>query len=222
MIIYKIQNKINNKIYIGQTKYDVSARIREHISSRAHIGNALRKYGLQSFDVSVIDSANDREVLSDKEIYWICFYDCKHPNGYNHTDGGEGLINPSIKVRQDISKTLKEFYKNHSPVLGFIGHNHSDATKKKISCSVKKIMSSSEAKAKVSSFHKGKVISEETKKKMSLSKIGKKRKDSHLFSERMKKYVDSPNYINPMKGKKRPDLSERNKLRSNKIKGEEI
>jgi group I intron endonuclease len=210
MIIYKIQNKVNSKIYIGQTKYDVSARVREHLSSSSHIGNALRKYGIQSFDVSVIDSANDREILSDKEIYWICFYDCKHPNGYNHTDGGEGLFNPSEDVIEKIRKaSLKQI--NRSGNI----HPHSEETKKKISCSVKKIMSTAEAKAKISSFHKGKVISESTKKKMSLAKIGKKRSDAHLFSERMKKYANSPNYINPMKGKKRPDLSERNKKRSN-------
>jgi hypothetical protein len=32
MTIYKIQNKINGKIYVGQTARSVTARLREHLS----------------------------------------------------------------------------------------------------------------------------------------------------------------------------------------------
>ena len=90
MIIYKIQNKINGKIYIGMTVRDVMDRISAHLRSKSHIGSALRKYGIQYFDISVIDFAKDHGTLCDKEIEYINFYDCRAPKGYNHTDGGDG------------------------------------------------------------------------------------------------------------------------------------
>lgn len=71
------------------TKKTVDCRVVGHLKSKSHIGHSLRKYGLQSFNISVIDVADDHETLVNKEKYWIKFYNCKSPNGYNHTDGGE-------------------------------------------------------------------------------------------------------------------------------------
>lgn len=91
MIIYKIENKINGKIYIGQTKQKIGKRIYDHIrKNKSYLGNALRKNGIKSFSVSIIDFANTREWLCDKEIFWINFYDCRWPKGYNLTKGGDG------------------------------------------------------------------------------------------------------------------------------------
>ena len=42
MIIYKIQNKINGKIYIGQTKGELGKRICGHVRSDMLIGLTLR------------------------------------------------------------------------------------------------------------------------------------------------------------------------------------
>jgi len=48
MIIYKIKNNINGKVYIGLTTKDVSKRISEHIAeNKSYIQKALNKYGLQ-------------------------------------------------------------------------------------------------------------------------------------------------------------------------------
>jgi len=98
MIIYKIENKINGKIYVGQTVGDLSNRVAGHVKSNMHIGNALRKYGLESFTISVIDHADTKEVLNEKEKYWIKILTCQSPNGYNLAAGGEG---------GDLSKFIK-------------------------------------------------------------------------------------------------------------------
>lgn len=90
MIIYKAQNKINEKIYIGQTKDNLKKRIVDHERMGYIFHKALVKYGLQNFDISIIDLAKTKEELNEKERYWIKFYNCKVPNGYNLTDGGEG------------------------------------------------------------------------------------------------------------------------------------
>ena len=67
MIIYKIENKINGKIYIGLTTKDLSHRIAEHIrENKSYIQKALDKYGLESFAISIIDYADSIEVLKEK------------------------------------------------------------------------------------------------------------------------------------------------------------
>lgn len=212
MIIYKIQNNINGKIYIGLTTKALSERIAEHIAeNKSYIQKALNKYGIQSFDISVIDSAESRDVLCEKEQYWIRHYDCKAHKGYNLTDGGDGLINPVSSVREQISNTLKQNQSRYGYNKRGTGTIKSKETKQKLSESLKQVLSSPEIRKKMSDAGKGKVISEETKRKISEAKKGKKRKDAHLFSERALAYAGKPDYVNPMKGKKRPDLAERNK-----------
>jgi group I intron endonuclease len=208
MIIYKIKNNINNKIYIGLTTKDLSKRIAEHVSeNRSYIQKALNKYGIQSFNVSVIDSAESREILCEKERYWIQHYNCKVPNGYNLTDGGDGLVNPSEIVRKRISDTLK---KKHLVTKGFTGRKHTEESKRKTSETLKEVFSSPEIRKKMSDARKGKVISEEQKQKISKAKTGVKRTD--IVWNKGLKMSSVIGYVNPMKGKKRPDLSERNRL----------
>ncbi len=105
MNIYKIENKINGKIYIGQTKREINKRVYFHLKRKSYIGNTLRKYGMQSFSISIIDQADNKATLDEKERYWIKFYDCRNPKGYNFTDGGDGLTNPSEETKQKIRET---------------------------------------------------------------------------------------------------------------------
>jgi group I intron endonuclease len=112
MIVYKITNKINGKCYIGMTTNSLEKRITEHLSSSKGGSNfllhcAIRKYGFQSFEFSIIDTSETKEILIEKEIYWIKTLNTKSPNGYNLTDGGEGAINPSIETRMKHSKWHK-------------------------------------------------------------------------------------------------------------------
>lgn len=92
MIIYKATNKINQKTYIGQTTRSIKERIQEHIQRESTIGLAIQKYGIINFSIAKLDEAKDKEDLNKKEIYWINYYNCKAPNGYNLTGGGEGTI----------------------------------------------------------------------------------------------------------------------------------
>lgn len=120
-IIYKIENKINHKIYIGQTRFTLERRIKEHFKTykNLHIDNALRKYGLDNFDISILEEV-DNSRLSEREIYWIAHFNCVSPNGYNNTFGGEGGI-PSLEVRQKISRALKgRFTGKDNPMYGTI------------------------------------------------------------------------------------------------------
>lgn len=92
MIIYKITNKINNKIYIGQTINPLLKRQKQHINyankitSNTHFAHAIRKYGPGGFIVEEIDAADTQEGLDEKEHYWITYYNST-VLGYNEADG---------------------------------------------------------------------------------------------------------------------------------------
>lgn len=94
--IYKIENQINHKIYIGQS-VNILERWRSHRSSYkdisdknydSHLYRSMRKYGIENFEFSIIEECLPSE-LNDKERYWISYYDSFF-NGYNLTLGGDG------------------------------------------------------------------------------------------------------------------------------------
>lgn len=94
--IYKITNKANGKVYIGQTSRTVGVRWQEHIRySRTEkpehckkLYYAIKKYGEDAFSVETIEQC-DNKILSEREQYWVAYYDSCH-NGYNSTLGGDG------------------------------------------------------------------------------------------------------------------------------------
>jgi group I intron endonuclease len=92
MIIYKAVNKINGKVYVGQTVRPLRKRITDHLQQNSPIGRALRKYGLSSFIFSTLSTCCSKSEMDTKEKTWISFYNSKTPNGYNLADGGGGAI----------------------------------------------------------------------------------------------------------------------------------
>ena len=95
ILIYKITNIVNNKIYIGKTTTSLKQRFKEHcqfarnIQNQTHLANAIRKYGEESFKIEKIDTAKTNDELNIKEQYWIASLDAIN-NGYNLTSGGDG------------------------------------------------------------------------------------------------------------------------------------
>ena len=88
--IYKITNKVNGKSYIGQTRYTVEFRWRQHQHKKDNVyfHNAIHKYGAESFTVETLEEC-DIEILNEREIYYIAKYNT-FENGYNLTIGGDG------------------------------------------------------------------------------------------------------------------------------------
>jgi len=111
VIIYKIRNKINNKIYIGQTINSLERRTARHLKSNSYIGNALRKNGIQSFDISIIDTADDINLLNEKEEYWISYYNTICPDGYNLSYGGNNS-GMSEETKRKLRKPKPDGFRN--------------------------------------------------------------------------------------------------------------
>jgi hypothetical protein len=147
-IIYKIENLVNGKIYIGQTiqeggfdtRYGRVAnsaiekvylfheyKRQKHKTYNRHLLGAIKQYGFENFKVDKVwDTAKNKNELNKKEKYWIKFYD-SYNNGYNKTLGGEGHGGGKLdeKWKNNISKSCK-------------GKILSDETKYKISISCSK------------------------------------------------------------------------------------
>lgn len=101
--IYKITNNINRKIYIGKTTRTIKERWKEHLKKMNYgknkLYNALNKYEIDNFIIEEIEECDD-DILNEREIYWINFYN-SYENGYNSTGGGDGGIQiTSTKIKQ--------------------------------------------------------------------------------------------------------------------------
>jgi len=110
MQIYKITNKINNKIYIGKDTTNNS----NYYGSGSLITKSIKKYGIENFTKEILENCNSNEILCEREKYWISFFNsCDLQIGYNITKGGDGgntLSNhPEIEdIKEKIKNSMKK------------------------------------------------------------------------------------------------------------------
>lgn len=87
MIIYKTTNKLNGKIYIGKDESNNPS----YIGSGYILKKAISKYGKHNFIKEILEKCDSRELLNEREIYWIYEYKSTDPSiGYNIAEGGTG------------------------------------------------------------------------------------------------------------------------------------
>ena len=107
--IYKITNKINGKVYIGQTITPIKNRMYKHYSQARNgknitgIDAAIKKYGEENFEVEqILECPN--EDLDLQEKFYISKYN-SFENGYNLTIGGQlSTTSLNININEAISK----------------------------------------------------------------------------------------------------------------------
>ncbi|MFY8170441.1 MAG: GIY-YIG nuclease family protein [Candidatus Fonsibacter sp.] len=165
-IVYLITNKVNGKIYLGQTTKSLSERWRQHCISDncKKLHNAIKKYGKDSFDVSEIYTSFSKEDLDNKEIYWISYFNTVDGKfGYNLKSGGSRGVN-SQEVRIKIGLSLKQKYKDESYKNRVCKHLKNP---------------SSEVREKMKLAKIGTTISEDHKNKISLTLKNKKKTKKH-------------------------------------------
>lgn len=120
MIIYKITNLVNNKIYIGQTTKTREQRWRKHQqeakselkNKRPHnyFHSALLKYGAENFKCEIIDQADSIEELNEKEIFWIDYLNTTNRDiGYNLMTGGKSGLK-SDETKKKIGEHTKQLW----------------------------------------------------------------------------------------------------------------
>lgn len=136
--VYMHTNKINNKVYVGQTCSRPERRWGKDGSGYKEcplFWRAIQKYGWDNFEHIIFDSNLTKMEANKIEILLIALYNTTDPNkGYNLTLGGEGT-RPTEEVRQKMRDvTLKRLEKNEHP---WKNRHHSEESKKKMSNSKK-------------------------------------------------------------------------------------
>jgi group I intron endonuclease len=122
-IVYLIENKLNGKKYVGQTVRTLKLRLYFHLRGHTYISNALRKYGVENFNIKALKECCTKEELNAYEKHFIKEFDTTNLGvGYNLTSGGEGSI--GFKHTAETIKKLK---------LACIGRVFSQETRNKIS-----------------------------------------------------------------------------------------
>lgn len=99
MIIYRITNKITNKHYIGQTIGTLKKRLKKHLSVAINdkyksynypLYRAIRKYGIESFEVYQLDETSTQKELDYLELKYSIIFESIAPYGYNLKIGNGG------------------------------------------------------------------------------------------------------------------------------------
>jgi group I intron endonuclease len=179
MVIYCIKNKENGKEYIGLTKRLLDSRWKQHINESLRkgsweyntpLGNAIKKYGKDNFEVFVLEVCKTETELKEKEIKLI--FERKSLSkygGYNLSEGGDGRL--GYKLSEEVKNKIR---------LGNLGKKMSAESRSKMSIAAK-IRSvgkpspmqgkkhTEESLLKISESGKGRFHSEETRKKRSES-----------------------------------------------------
>ena len=108
--IYIIRNKINDKVYIGQTSQSVAVRFSQHMKPSTtkqrgtyKIYNAVNKYGKENFYYEILEEHLTSEQADEREVYYIKQFN-SYENGYNSTRGAD---TKTISKVQDVEKLIE-------------------------------------------------------------------------------------------------------------------
>lgn len=144
MVVYRITNTINGKIYVGQTTQPLERYLKYHVhrarsqrDGNRYFHNALRKYGVDAFKIEQIYLAKSKHELDMMERFFIILHQSHvKTEGYNSTLGGEGTLGSrrskeakeaiskantgrlvSDETRRKMSQSHKAFYANNPSAL---------------------------------------------------------------------------------------------------------
>lgn len=114
-VIYKFTNTVNGKVYIGKTTSSLRKRVINHLTvsrdwtkaKRKYFQLALNKYGIENFEIDILDRCESNEKLNEREKYWIAYYKSNDKKyGYNLTPGGDGNSDPEF-CKKSIERLIK-------------------------------------------------------------------------------------------------------------------
>ena len=139
MQIYLVTNKVNGKLYVGQTIQVLKKRWSSHGSDAKRgrgphaLVHALLKYGKENFTIRTLKVCSTIKELNRFEKFFIVKLKTKAPNGYNITDGGDGTL--GVPYTKSQYKKFKKTIGNSRKGSGnsFFGEKHTASAKNKMS-----------------------------------------------------------------------------------------
>jgi group I intron endonuclease len=174
--IYKITNP-NNRIYIGQS-INIENRFLKYKSldckSQILLFKSLKKYGYENHIFEIIEEC-EINLLNEKERYWQDFYNAVSSENLNcmatKTNTKSGFLSTETKIKMSLSRTGKKRNPEFMERLKKIntGSKRSEESKEKMRLAQLGKKRTLESRIKQSNSSKGRVVSNETKKKMKLN-----------------------------------------------------
>ncbi len=160
MLVYLVTNLINGKRYVGQTSCSLEKRwyLHQHRKGCTALHNAISKYKVSNFSIEELFSVPTKTLADEFEIEYIERYRTKAPNGYNLTDGGDGIVNPTVELRKKRSLAM---IGNKNSVGAIRTPEYLEAMSKRY----KGRIFSEEHRRRMSEAAKARVVSQETKDK---------------------------------------------------------
>lgn len=214
--VYEITNLINGKKYIGKRSCHCSIEEDKYMGSGKLLKLAINKYGIENFKKEILQTCQNEEMAFEWEkVYIEQVKAYKNLNYYNIASGGEGgntKAGWNNEQHKEYSKKLSEalkgrtISKEHKEKISqsrkgkYAGENHplygvscSEERKKKIS--ENNGSKRSDVREKISKAHRGKILSNETKMKISLSNKGRvawnKGKTNYLSEDSRKRMSEA-------------------------------
>lgn len=112
--IYKTTNKITNMQYIGSHHGSVND---SYFGSGLAISRAIEKYGKHNFKKEIIEIVDNKDLLLEREKYWLKKFNCAtNPKYYNLTNvAGGGFMSDGktdeerkiIREKQEVGRRAK-------------------------------------------------------------------------------------------------------------------
>jgi group I intron endonuclease len=210
--IYKITNLINEKEYIGCTINPINKRFEEHIyrclktDSTTKFCNSIRKYGVENFNIEIIEECNVSNIYEREKFYITEFR--TYDNGLNSTFGGEGCLGyvHSPEIRKKISENTKNGNSHRGKTYEELYGDKADEEREKRRLSVKKgwgLISKEEKEKRVSKINE--TIQKNSKYGVELIKeIKNKFKEGFKIKEISNMYPQfNKGYLSAIKNNKR-------------------
>jgi hypothetical protein len=110
--VYKLENLINGKVYVGQTQnFKQRKMAHRHMMSQGHSNRWIKadveQYGMENFSMSILEECSPDE-LDEKEVYWIDKLNSyQRDYGYNNSMGGKNHVVMSEQSKRLMSLAFR-------------------------------------------------------------------------------------------------------------------
>ena len=180
MFIYLTTNNKDGKRYVGQSSFLVEEKP-NYIGSGLKFLRAVEYHGKENFTRVILErDIVDLDVLNEREIYWIAYYNTfKNYSDYNLTAGGGGGLGSkrSDETKAKLSAIAK-------------ARCSTPEARARMSAIAKKAMSTPEARANTSAALKKRNACPEYRARMSVTKKGTR--SIHNPETKEQRYVKDP------------------------------
>lgn len=107
--VYVLWCRKTNMHYVGITSQKVSRRIRQHKRGKQFVDKKIQESGWNGdWDYWIVEEHIPASLISEREKFWVNFFGCVFPHGYNKTCGGISKLTVSDDTREIIRQRALE------------------------------------------------------------------------------------------------------------------